>query len=117
VPTSRKATSRPRSAHRQHFYRLGQPASPSEIKSALQRIPAASPALETFERTQRHLADNGVDVAATTLTLGAALRLDARNESFAGHAAANALLARQYRAPFTLPSAAQLSSQPKPTHS
>lgn len=89
-------------------YRLGQPATPTEIKERLGKLKAPAEALETFERTQRHLADNGVDVAQSKLTLGATLQLDPGKERFAKNDAANALLAREYRAPFVLPTEAQL---------
>jgi hypothetical protein len=89
-------------------YRLGRTASPSEIKAELARLKAGPDALETFERTQRHLADNQVDLQETPLTLGAGLKLDSNDERFAGHSAANALLAREYRSPFSLPSLASI---------
>ena len=89
-------------------YRLGQPASPAEIRDRLGKLQASGAALETFERTQRHLLDNSVDIAQTKLTLGPLLQLDSSQERFANDAAANALLAREYRSPFVLPTLAQL---------
>lgn len=86
-------------------YRLGAHASPDEIERRLDQLPARDLALETFERTRRHLADNAIDLKATPLTLGASLRLDSENERFQNNDQANALLTREYRAPFVVPEA------------
>ncbi len=64
--------------------------------------------METFERVERHLADNGVDASQSKLTLGAALDLQLGKERFVKNAAADALLAREYRAPFLLPTESQI---------
>ena len=55
-----------------------------------------------------HLAINQVDPAKASLTLGVPLAIDPKRECFIGPeaAAANALLTRQYRAPFVVPAAA-----------
>jgi len=58
---------------------------------------------ETFQRTRLHLADNHVDLGITGLTLGPLLRLDSDKEKFADNPAADALLTREYRKPFVLP--------------
>jgi hypothetical protein len=52
-----------------------------------------------------HLAAHNVDLARTPLTLGGALAFDGAAEKFTGAtaAAANPLLTRAYRAPFTVP--------------
>jgi hypothetical protein len=52
-----------------------------------------------------HLASNQVDLAKASLTFGVPLAIDAQRERFIGPeaAAANALLTRQYRAPFVVP--------------
>jgi predicted dehydrogenase len=89
-------------------YRLGRAAAPAEIKERLGQLKSADAALETFERTQSHLAGNGVDLAVTPLTIGPLLLIEAGNERFANNPKADALLAREYRAPFVLPSEAQL---------
>jgi predicted dehydrogenase len=89
-------------------YRLGQPASPTEIKDRLGKLKAADHALETFERTEKHLIANNVNLAETKLRLGAALQIDAAKERFADNQAANALLARENRSPFNLPHEKQL---------
>jgi predicted dehydrogenase len=89
-------------------YRLGKPATAAEIKERLTHLKLKPEVLETFERTQQHLAENGVDVAKSKLTFGAALQLDPKRERFANNAAADALLGREYRAPFTLPAENQV---------
>jgi predicted dehydrogenase len=89
-------------------YRLGQPASPAEIKERLAQLKLKPEVLETFERTERHLAGNGVDLAKTRMTLGAALQPDSGKERFVKNSAADSLLGREYRAPFTLPAESQL---------
>jgi hypothetical protein len=52
-----------------------------------------------------HLHANNVDLSATPLTLGVPLLVDARAERFTGPDAsrANAMLTREYRAPFVVP--------------
>ena len=58
---------------------------------------------DTFERTGEHLADNGVDIDKTRLTLGPWLRFDPDKEQFVGNAPADAMLTREYRRPFVVP--------------
>lgn len=85
-------------------WRLGRSASPAEIRAELSRLKVHENMLETLDRTVQHLADNKVDLEQTPLTLGALLKLDGDQEAFAGNAQANALLTREYRKPFTVPS-------------
>lgn len=61
-------------------------------------------ALETIQRTLTHLQENGVDLNTNSLTVGPLLPLT-DNETFSGPqaAAANALLTREYRAPYVVP--------------
>jgi predicted dehydrogenase len=89
-------------------YRLGKAASLAEIKERLDGLKLHADVHETFDRTQKHLADNGVDLSATKMTLGAPLQLQPGKERFLKNAAADALLGREYRAPFVLPSEAQI---------
>jgi predicted dehydrogenase len=60
---------------------------------------------EAFGRMAEHLAANGVDLDKTPATLGVTLAVDSKAERFTGAdaAAANALLTREYRAPFVVP--------------
>jgi predicted dehydrogenase len=86
-------------------YRRGRKASASEIRQQLGAAPWREEALEAFERTHQHLTANGVDLEKTPLTLGPLLRVEPGEERFQGDAGANALLTREYRAPFVVPKA------------
>ena len=81
-------------------YRLGRSASPEELKEALKQDAAAQ---ETLARMEEHLAANGVDIKKSQLALGPVLRMDPKKEQFLDNAKANALLTRNYRAPFVVP--------------
>jgi len=59
--------------------------------------------LETFERTRKHLTENNVDLEKSKLTLGQGLRIDSEKERFFDNSSADALLTREYRKPFVLP--------------
>ncbi len=89
-------------------WRLGRPAAPREIERQLDQLEVHDDVRETFARTRRHLADNQVDVETTPLTLGPQLRIEPGQERFAANPAANALLTRTYRPPFTLPTEKEL---------
>jgi len=56
----------------------------------------------TLESFDRHLADNGVDFAATQLTLGRTLTVDPKTEQ-SDDAEANRLFTREYRKGYELP--------------
>ncbi len=81
-------------------YRLGQTASPDEIRA---RIKAEPDAEATFQRMLDHLGANGVNLGETPLTLGTPLKMNPKTEKFSANPGANALLTRDYRAPFTVP--------------
>jgi hypothetical protein len=83
-------------------HRLGQAAAPDVLREKLQGNAALG---EAYGRMTEHLAVNGIDLAQTPATLGAPLALDPAAERFTGvdAAAANALLTRNYRAPYTVP--------------
>jgi predicted dehydrogenase len=89
-------------------WRLGQPSSPDEIEKQLAKLKPHDHALETLERTRKHLAENDVDLEKSKLTLGALLRLDSDNEKFIDSPAADALLTRDYRPPFVVPAAKEV---------
>jgi hypothetical protein len=84
-------------------YRLGRTASPDEIQTQLSKLKVHDDALETFERTRQHLADNNVDLKKSPLTLGELLRTDSDREAFRDNSQADALLTRDYRQPFVVP--------------
>ena len=64
-------------------------------------------AVEAFDRFRGHLEANGVDFAKAEVVVGPWLEVDAETEQFVGSgdtvARANALLRREYRAPFVVP--------------
>ena len=63
---------------------------------------------ETFERTKKHLADNGADIEKMQLTMGPWLQFDPETEQFVGNAAADSMLTREYRKPFVVPSESEV---------
>ena len=69
------------------------------------KIKSNAPLVEAYGRMAEHLKANNVDLAATPLTLGVPLTVDAKGERFSGTnaAEANKRLTRNYRAPFTVP--------------
>jgi len=93
-------------------YLLGRKASAKEILAQLASRKLHDDFRDTFERTRKHLADNGVDIAKSQLTLGPWLVFDPDKEVFAGNAEANtkanALLTRRYRKPFVVPAETEL---------
>ncbi len=81
-------------------YRVGKKASRKQMQARLQDVPLFLP---VFERFMEHLTAHGIDVNAKTVTLGPWLTVDAGNERFRNHAAANRLVRGMYRAPYTVP--------------
>ena len=86
-------------------YRLGRPVSFAEARRRLAGYPDGSLLVETLDRLQGHLRDNGVDTATPSLRLGAQLTCDPLAEKFLNHSAANRLLTREYRPPYVVPAA------------
>lgn len=86
-------------------YYMGEsnPSSPDEIQAALSKIPSLDDDEATLARTVKHLEDNGVDLAATPLSLGPMLEFDPEQEKFTNNDAANELLTREYRDGFVCP--------------
>jgi hypothetical protein len=62
---------------------------------------------EVLERMVEHLRTAGVRMDGAMYHVGRHLTFDARGERFTGNEAANRLLTRQYRAPFTVPERVQ----------
>jgi predicted dehydrogenase len=89
-------------------YRLGRPAPPASIEEALGQLKAHDPLRETFERTRKHLAENDMDLEKSPLTLGTLLRIAPGRESFLDNPGADALLTREYRRPFVVPSESEI---------
>ena len=80
-------------------YRLGHEAAPDDI---LAGIKAQKDGEASFQRMLEHLKANEVDLLATKASLGVLLKMDPATERFVGNDAANALLTRDYRAPFVV---------------
>ena len=85
-------------------WRLGKPASPAEIRGELDNLKVPANVQEVLDRTVQHLRDNEIDLEKTPLTLGLLLHLDSQREAFIDNSQANALLTREYRKPFVVPS-------------
>ncbi len=60
---------------------------------------------ETFERMEQHLKDNKVPLEETKYRVGRKLKLNPKTETFIGDKEADALLTREYRKGFEVPSA------------
>ena len=83
-------------------HRLGKQASPDAIRAA---INGNAEMADAFERCREYLRGNGVDLDATSATLGPWVTLDAKQGRFVGDFAdaANELSRREYRKPFVVP--------------
>ena len=81
-------------------HRLGAKADPGTLH---EKIKSNKEATDSLDRMIEHLAQNGVDVKADQLTLGAFLRLDPKTERFIGNGDADAMLTRDYRKPYVVP--------------
>jgi hypothetical protein len=90
-------------------YRLGELVNGQE---AAERLGADREAWETFDRFQEHLWYNDVTLKDPTLVrFGKKLVINPDNEAFVGNESsdANALLTRDYRKPFVVPSESELA--------
>ena len=76
--------------------------------AAAKRCPAPSTWWRPTQRFTEHLTDNKLDLATTKLASGPTLAIDTANETFVDNSAADALLTREYRAPFVVPPAGQV---------
>jgi predicted dehydrogenase len=81
---------------------IGKTASPEVI---LEKIKGNAMMAEAYGRMAEHLTSYGVDLTKTPATLGVPLALDPAKERFKGEYSkeANALLTRNYRAPYVVP--------------
>jgi len=89
-------------------YRLGQTATLSNARKNLGEIKVHDDVQATFDRTEHYLVKAGVDLEKNKLTMGRHLRLDGDKEKFIDNAPADSLLSRSYRAPFVVPSEAEI---------
>ena len=81
-------------------YRLGKQVAPDVVR---ERLKGNADATDSFDRLAMHLDANGVDISVEKLALGEFLKMDPKTEKFIGNAAADKLLTREYRAPYTVP--------------
>lgn len=89
-------------------HRLGKPTPVADIQSALSAADYGDEVRATFARLLEHVKENDVDLEKTPLTFGEHLAIDSAGEKFKNNDAANAMLGREYRAPFTLPKASEI---------
>ena len=71
-----------------------------ELKEALKEFRILD---VTVDRTVEHLEANKVDLARTPLAVGPLLKFNTESKRFIGNDAANAMLTREYRAPYIVP--------------
>ena len=81
-------------------HRLGSPQPPELVQ---EKINGNAALTEAYGRMIEHLANNGVSLDQKPATLGVPLIFDPAAEQFPGNAEANALLSRDYRAPYVVP--------------
>lgn len=81
-------------------HRIGRTVPDGEI---LEQVRSAPLARERFGAMQEHLVSNGVELSKTPVTLGPWLTVNPDTERFADSEQANALVTRDYRAPFVVP--------------
>ena len=87
-------------------YRLGSPHTDGEALDKLKSLKTNEHAKETLDRVISHLSDNSVRLGGKTeLRLGPQLQFDPKAETFIDNPAADAMLTRDYRAPFVVPAA------------
>jgi predicted dehydrogenase len=87
-------------------YRLGSPHSDGEALDKLKSLKTNENVKETLDRVISHLSDNSVRLGGKTeFKLGPHLQFDPQAETFIENPEANALLTRDYRAPFVVPTA------------
>jgi predicted dehydrogenase len=89
-------------------YYLGKKSTVDEIKATVAALKTNEDVQDALARTIAHLSANGVDLAKTPMTLGPMLKIDPQAETVVNNPAACAMLARQPRAPFVVPSADQV---------
>ena len=83
--------------------RLGQSMPISDVRAKLQ----GEANIETYDRFAKHLEENQVS-PGTEILCGLTLELDPKTEKFVNNSQADAMLTREYRAPFVVPAAGQV---------
>lgn len=82
---------------------LGQTVRGAELPDRISKHWQEEDIRATMERAGEHLQENKIETDDLQVQLGETLQLDPEKEIFVNNAAANALLTREYRAPFVVP--------------
>lgn len=88
--------------------RLGKSGNVAQLEESLKELAGPENCQATLERTLNHIADNQVDLESLAISVGPKLVMDPIAEVFPGNDAANAMLTRDYRAPYVIPKEADL---------
>ncbi|HVU85736.1 MAG TPA: Gfo/Idh/MocA family oxidoreductase [Pirellulales bacterium] len=86
-------------------YRLG---TQEPLRQVEMRLAGNDDAIDTFERFSDHLKSNGVDIDKAQIGYGRELHFDIDDERFVNDSQADAMLTREYRAPFIVPPAGRV---------
>jgi predicted dehydrogenase len=86
-------------------YRLGGQVVADKVMETLDGFNSQDKTAGTLERVLKHLKDNKVDLDKTKIRAGAQLAFDPKSETFIDNSSADAMLTRDYRKPFVVPSA------------
>ena len=89
-------------------YYSGERVSQGECLERLQDIETTEDVAATLDRFTSHLTDNKVNLAKEKIQLGPLLKFNPKSETFVNNAEADALLTREYRAPFVVPAAGKV---------
>ena len=89
-------------------YQLGTKTTWADAEKRLDSIKTSDNAKDTFARTLDHLKANKVDLDAELVNFGPALTCDPKTETFPGNDVATKMCTREYRAPFVVPTTAEL---------
>ena len=87
----------------QHLVSARRAAVGRRSRRAAEDVKSPEHLVETYQRFNEHLADNKLDLETTKLSYGPTLAIDTANEMFVDNSEADALLTRDYRAPFVVP--------------
>ncbi|MCF0233881.1 MAG: Gfo/Idh/MocA family oxidoreductase, partial [Thermoguttaceae bacterium] len=80
----------------------------AEARKIVADVPGVDDNVDAFDRTIAHLEKNGVDLAKYPISMGRALKIDPKTESFVDDAEAKAMETREYRGEFVVPAAADV---------
>lgn len=84
--------------------RMGKQVPGADVPAAIKEYKGNEDMVATFRRTADHLKANSLDPDKLSFSVGPLLKLEPKLEVFVGSSEANAMLSREYRAPYTLPS-------------